>query len=230
MPEREQLLGNVLSQLKSKVSRGLETGDRFLSNFRDWWMNNVAGPSNWTITKDDLVGPTPTPTPMPTPTPTPTQRPQIAGAQAPQQVTPEQLQSGFAQWGGGQAPPIATVSSQLAQAGQGLPDPLLPAILSLMESRGLLDLIPAQNANPFNIMYPGTGTPVKYPSLDAAILGGEGKLGLSGLLRPGGMYEPYLQSGNLSDFFTKFTPPGGSNPSMDELISRYMTLRDLFVQ
>lgn len=226
MPERGNFLTSLLTNLRDKFT---EAPRNLMANIQDWYTRNISGPTVYEFhaPKNDITGPTPTP--MPTPTPTPRQM--IAGAST-ERITPEQLQSGFERWGRGTAPPIATASAQLTQAGENLPDPLLPAILSLMESRGLLDPIPAASANPFNIFYPGTSRPVQYPNLDVAILGGgEGdQLGLAGLLRPGGMYQDYLESGDLADFFTRFTPPGPGNPPVDELVARYMTLRDLFVQ
>lgn len=120
--------------------------------------------------------------------------------------------------------PMATMSSELSQAGQGLPDELLPAIIGLMESGGGQHM---KNNNPYNI-----GPGIKYPDLRTSIIGGGDKnqKGLKGLLREGGPYQKYRDSGKLEDFFNTFTPPGieNGNPSMEELISRYKKLRLLF--
>ena len=122
--------------------------------------------------------------------------------------------------------PIATLSSSLADAGENLPDPFLPTIMALMESRGLQDQKPKQAANPYNIL--NNGQPVDYegnPSL--AISGGTDsqgvkRRGFKGIMRKGGIYDDYLQSGNLSNFFSKFTPESDPlNPSNKELVERY---------
>ncbi len=176
---------------------------------------------------------TPTPTPKmlsplaspgftgkePTPTPTPT----------PQAPDASRIQAGFERWRQ-PAPPIATMSGQLAQAGQGLPHPLLPAIMSLVESGGLTNQRMADYSNPFGIMSPGTQDLVRYPDPQTAILGGGGQRGFAGLMRSGGPYEEYLQSGDLADFFKRYTPPSPANPSQEELIQRFNMLRSLFTQ
>lgn len=121
-------------------------------------------------------------------------------------------------------PPAATMGAQLAQAGRGLPDPLLPAIVALMESGGGANM---KGNNMFNI-----GPGVSYPDLQTAIIGGgpDNQRGMQGLLRPGGLYDTYRNSGRLEDFFNTFTPPGPEhgNPSMEELIQRYNALKLLF--
>jgi hypothetical protein len=130
--------------------------------------------------------------------------------------------------------PIATQSAELAQAGEELPeniDQYLPTIISLMESRGLQDIIPAQKSNPYNIFYPGTQTPVDYGSPDVAILGGgpKNKYGFMGIMREGGPYQEFRESGKLEDFFRKFTPSSDpNNPSNEELVRRYEKLRQYF--
>ena len=145
-----------------------------------------------------------------------------------QRVTQQQIEAGLNRFKQ-PAPPIATLSAQLAEAGNRLPanaDPLLPTILALMESRGLLDPKPAAASNPYNIMAPNL---VDYQDPSVAILGNDQKLGLSGLLRQGGLYQDYLDSGDLSLFFNRFTPSSDPlNPSNNELIQRYNTLSELF--
>ena len=159
------------------------------------------------------------PTPTPTPTPTSTQT-----------LDASQIQAGFGRWQQ-PAPPIATMSGQLAQAGQGLPDQLLPAVLSLKESGGLTNQRMADYANPFGIMHPGTQNLVRYPDPQTAILGNNDRLGFSGIMRPGGPYEDYLQSGDIADFFRQWTPETDPrNPNLEEQIRRYNLLRSLFTQ
>lgn len=152
------------------------------------------------------------PKPAPTPQPTP----------APLQQTIDQGLQKFSV----PPPPVATLSGQLAQAGQQLPDPLLPTILSLMETGGLN---PNQTQTPNNMFNIGPG--INYANPETAILGGgpSNQLGLQGILRPGGIYQDYLDSGNLLDFFRHFTPSSDPrNPSQDQLVERYNMLRSLF--
>lgn len=150
--------------------------------------------------------PTPpqTPTPMPTPTPTPT--PMGTPGQ-------EVFTRGFEGYGS----PLATASGQFAQsaAQNPLPDPLLPAIIALMESSGGRNQTFANN--PFNWgMQP-------MPDLNTAI-----DRIYSGIGGRTPYYEDYLQSGDLSDFFNVYTPPSPANPPLEELINRYNLLRELF--
>lgn len=151
-----------------------------------------------------------------TPSPSPSAMPSPGGT-----ISPELLSKGFNQFSN-PTPPISAYAPQLAQAGQNLPDPLLPAVMSLMETGGMQHM--ASGNNPFNI-----GPGISYPSPDVAILGGgpNNQQGLAGILKSG-IYNDYIKSGNLEDFFKHFTPPGGDNPSMEELLNRYMTLRSLF--
>lgn len=161
------------------------------------------------------------------------QKPQVMGMQTrppvakTPQVTGENVMRGFKRFSN-PPPPAATLSAQLAEAGQDLPDPFLPAILTLMETGGLH---PNKTATPNNLF--NVGPSINYPTPEASILGGgeRNQLGLKGLLRPGGLYDDYLQSGNLADFFNHFTPPGEEygNPSMEELMDRYNSLRSLFL-
>lgn len=154
------------------------------------------------------------------PSPQPSPQPQSQGA-----ISPEQLQTGFNRFSN-PPPPIAQYAPQLAQAGQGLPDPLLPAVIALMETGGL---DPNKTATPNNAYNLGPG--FAYPDPATSIVGGgpNNQKGLEGVLK-GGLYDDYLQSGDLADFFNKFTPPGQEygNPSMEELIQRYMLIRELF--
>lgn len=123
-------------------------------------------------------------------------------------------------------PPVATLSGQLAEAGQQLPDPLLPAILSLMETGGLNPSQTQTLNNMFNI-----GPGINYPQPETAILGGgsNNQQGLLGTLLNSGYYDGYLQSGDLRDFFRHFTPSSDPrNPNQDQLIQRYNMLQSLF--
>ncbi len=150
--------------------------------------------------------------PLPSSTPTPTQNP-----------LQQQIERGISKYD--QTMPIATLSAPLAKVGQGLPDSLLPVILALMESGGGRNITSGAN-NLYNIS-PGQG--ITYPDLATAILGGgqRNQLGLKGVLEKN--YPDYLRSGNLTDFFSRFTPESDlRNPSIEESIKRYNLLRTLF--
>lgn len=177
------------------------------------------------------------PSPSPSPSPSPTPQGSTLGAQYNPSDLEKAISSGLASSNFANAP-ISTLSAQLANAGSrmtGKGDPYLPTIIALMESRGLLDPKPQAAANPYNIML--GGHLVNYegnPGL--AIQGGQdtrgvNRKGFAGILRPGGPYSDYLQSGNLKDFFAHFTPASDPlNPSPDELVSRYQNLRQMFPQ
>ena len=133
--------------------------------------------------------------------------------------------------------PVASYAPQFAEAATQLPetiDPLLPAIIALMETGGGVNT--AANNNPFNIrgIQDGQTQFIDYPDIATALLGGENQgvtsSGLLGQLLTNAAYDSFRQSGNLEDFFTSYTPPGEAygNPSLDELIARYTDLRDLF--
>lgn len=139
---------------------------------------------------------------IPTPTPTPQPRPST-----------QDFRAGFEEYGS----PLATASGQFANAAQqySLPDPYLPAVLALLETSGGLNQRFANN--PFNWGMQD------MPSLDYAI--DRIYSGIGGRMP---YYQNYLQSGNIADFLPVYTPPGGANPELDELIARYEALRALF--
>lgn len=219
----ENILGKITSQLKSYFGGNTRTPGEKTGGLSEFFKRFSAENNGFQV-KDPATQPESYPTPSPSPSPS--QSPQPTDLQT-------QIESGLSRFGerAGQVPPIATQSAQLAQAGSQLPDtisPFFPTILSLMESRGLLDEAPAQNSNPYNIMAPDL---VNYQDPSQAILGGGGKLGLSGLLREGGLYQDFRDTGDLNTFFNRYTPPSDPlNPSNQELVDRYNTLLELFVQ
>lgn len=172
----------------------------------------------------------------------PKQRPYALGSSPAPVVSPPPARSlpnagtfaqGFANFGGN--PPVATQSGQFAQAAGALPekvDPLLPAIIALMETGGGKNLTAANN--PYNIrgIQNGRSKFIDYPSLATALLGGgaDNSQGFSGLVGSNPLYENYRQSGDLADFFNVFTPPGKEygNPSLLDLILRYNAIKSLF--
>ena len=133
--------------------------------------------------------------------------------------------------------PVGQYSPQFATAASQLPqtiDPLLPAIISLMETGGGVKL--AAENNPFNIRgnQGGQSKFIDYPDIATALLGGANgpdvSSGLIGQLTKNPSYGKFRESGNLEDFFNSYTPPGPEygNPSLEELLQRYNTLRQLF--
>lgn len=150
----------------------------------------------------------------------------------PKQLPPlkQTIDKGLQSYSPNQPVPVATLSGDLAQAGNTLQsqhpnvDPLLPVILAIMESGGGRNL-----TSPNNLYNIGPG--VSYPSPDVSILGGgqDNQRGLLGVLT-GGLYNDYLNSGNLADFFNRFTPQGNGNPTLAELLARYQQIRSNFAQ
>jgi hypothetical protein len=124
--------------------------------------------------------------------------------------------------------PLATMSAELAKAAvdNNLPDPYLPATMSLMETSGGKNM--TYDNNPFN--YGGD-----KPDLQTAInkvnqsIGSTAGIGTTDANGMGGLYRDYIKSGNMQDFFKIYTPNADpSNPSYDELIDRYTNLRQYF--
>ena len=144
------------------------------------------------------------------PSPTPTPNPMIAG-----------LEKGFADYGlkSGFENPLATMSAQMAQAQEEnpLPDPYLPATMSLMETSGGKHM--KYKNNPFN--YGGD-----KPDLNTAIQRINEGIGNTS---DTGLYKDYLNSGDMQDFFKTYTPSADpANPNYDELMKRYTQLRGYF--
>lgn len=218
------LLDKITSQLKSFFGGTTRTVQEKTSDLGSFF-NNFSQRNRGAEIKDTKTQPSPSPSVSPQPSP----------SMAPSQDTlQQQIDSGlqrFSQRAGSEVP-IASLSAELAQAGRQLPQeinqPFLPTILALMESRGLLDSRPAQYANPYNVMAPDL---VQYANPQQAILGGDGKLGLMGLLREGGPYQSFRETGNIADFFNTFTPSSDPlNPSNQDLVDRYNSLLSLFMQ
>lgn len=144
-------------------------------------------------------------------------------------VSPQQIQQGYQRFSQ-TPPPIAEYAELLAQAGQGLPDPLLPAVMPLMETGGGNRMV--ANNNYYNVRGQQNGETkfIDYPDAQTAILGGNGSQGFKGLIGENPRYQEYRDSGDLADFFQRYTPPGAEygNPTMEELLARYAALRLLF--
>lgn len=159
-----------------------------------------------------------------------------AQAQEPQPTPQPQInyedviREGLTEWGKGTAPPIASASAQLAELGGELPHRYLPAALSLKETGGLTTA-GQEEANPF-----GIGPGIKYPDPQTAIMGGGNmgadggpQKGLKGVILNSGIYDDYLESGNLKDFFSHYTPDNvHNNPGYDEQIQLINDLMAVF--
>lgn len=158
-------------------------------------------------------GPMLDPVPPVTPTPTPNLMQQYAG----------KIQEGMTRWGRGTAPPLATISGELAQAGEGLPHPFLPAAIGLKETGGLRD---SPKGRALNNPY-GIGPGIAYPDIQTATVGGNGQRGLKGVLN-GPLYEKYRQSGKLEDFINTYSNPAWGNPSMEDQIATLLNLLGYF--
>ena len=168
--------------------------------------------------------PTSTPSQVPSPTPYP-------------RATPEGITQGLTDWGGGTAPPVASFAAQLAELGNMLPgtiDPNLIAALSLKETGGGSNLIPGLEGknNPYGIKSfdeAGNSSFANYPDYGVATLGGgpQDQQGLKGTLM-GGLYDKFLESGNLEDFFNTYTPQGEGNPTLEEQLKTMEQLLEYF--
>lgn len=116
--------------------------------------------------------------------------------------------------------PLATMSAEMAQGAvdNNLPDPYLPATMNLMETGGSKHM--ASDNNYFNY-----GANAK-PDINTAIERINSGIGNTG---EKGLYKDYLQSGEMSDFFKRYTPSADPrNPNYDELMKRYTQLRGYF--
>lgn len=150
-------------------------------------------------------------------------------------VTPEEILKGLLAQSGGKDIPVASIVQQLAELGNSLPDnidPFFPAALSLRESGGGVTSGTDRN-NPYGIMTwdkQGNRELAAYPDLATATLGGgpRNQMGLKGTLN-NGLYENFLQSGNLSDFFNTYSP-SGENASTEDQIALFNQLLKYFRQ
>ena len=144
------------------------------------------------------------PIPDVTPTPTPTLTPISLS---------DRFKKGFESYGSN----LATASAKFSEQAQNnpLPDPFLPAVISLMETSGGKKQRYA--FNPFNWGMQD------MPSLDKSI-----ERIYSGISKRFPYYADYLKSGKLEDFFKVYTPPNKNNPSNEELVRRYNLLKKNF--
>lgn len=160
----------------------------------------------------------------------PVSQAQTQGKPAPISQTRAQIlkniQKGFERYGN---PPIATMAAELAAVGEEVMqrggNPYLPAALTLKETSGLKH-VPAQRIN--NPV--GIGPGISYPDLEVAIMGGgpQNQQGLRGVLTSP-YYDDYYASGDLVDFFKRYTPQEShNNPTYEEQIRLMNTLLDLF--
>lgn len=116
--------------------------------------------------------------------------------------------------------PLATVSADLATAGAGLPDPLLPTIKAILETSGGKAVTRGDN-NIYNMLPTRAG--VNYPDYKTAILGGGDQKGFKGIVES--LYQNYLKSGKLEDFINKFSPPSDGNGTAQQQINKYNDIK-----
>jgi hypothetical protein len=171
----------------------------------------------------------------PAPSAAPTAAPAIASPvpQPTQSPAPNNLEDvikkAYAAYGN---PPVATLSAQLAKAGEGLPDPYLPAINALKETGGGRKLKYSNNF--MNILAPGQQN---YPNPESNIFGEEGdnRYSFAELLKTA-PYAPYRESGDLADFFKVYTPDRdrngvrNTNPTIAEQVALYNELRKQYFE
>lgn len=209
VPPPEQVdmnaLGNLLGGAANKVGNffsGLIPSKTYHYDFRSPAPQATGAPAA-----------TPTIAPMATATPAPS---------APPSDLEGVIRKAMAAYGN---PPVATLSAELAQAGEGLPDPLLPAIVSLKESSGGKNLTHPNNF--VNILQPGK---FDYPTPQSNITGehGDDRWSFKELLNEGSPYAKYRNSGDLADFFRPYTPPGGANASLEDQIAMYNALKEKY--
>lgn len=198
----------------------------------------------WEFTNPNMA----TPTPMPTPTPTATPRvypqdltqppadyqpytPKTKLEDVPRDVNQlnEIIKSGLAKRNN---PPIATASADFAEAGSKLPEnmnPLLPVIMSIIETGGGLHMPDESSYNTFNLLSPSRGGWARYNDFRSSLFGNkpEETVNFYDQMVEGSPYEPFRQSGDLSDLFRTYTPESDpSNPRNYELIDRYNMILD----
>jgi hypothetical protein len=163
-----------------------------------------------------------------------TSQPQVLGTQN-SVPSPQDFQNGFNNYSPNL--PIASQSGLFSQAAQQLPgniDKFLPAIISLMETSGGRNMAAPNNFFNLSGIQNGQQGLVSYPDLKTALVGGMNggvqSQGFMGNLLNNPAYKPFLQSGNLADFFKIYTPPGvnNGNPTLPMLLNRYDTIRQNF--
>jgi hypothetical protein len=78
------------------------------------------------------------------------------------------------------------------------------------------------------------GELIDYPDPATFFMGG-GNMGANGGPQQGmlgtltgGLYNDYMQSGNMEDFFNTYSNPNVGNPPMEKQIADYIYLRSLF--
>jgi len=147
-------------------------------------------------------------------------------------VTPEEVEAGIRKFDA--SSPLLQFTQELSDAANAMPkkaDRWLPVVMAIMETGAGVKLSAANN--PFNLRGEQGGRTkfIDYPDIPTAIRGGDNNgvksKGFVGTLNESTHYEQYRQTGNLEDFFAKFTPPGKEygNPSVEELTGRYNSIK-----
>lgn len=155
-----------------------------------------------------------------------------------QSITPEQIEAGLRKFDA--SSPLLQFTDELAEAANRMPkkaDRWLPVVMAIMETHAGKKLS-AEN-NPYNLrgQQGGKSKFIDYPDMRVSILGGDNNgtpaKGFVGQINEAPFYQRFRETGDIKDFFEKFTPPGKEygNPSMEELVSRYDSIkRDYFDQ
>lgn len=149
------------------------------------------------------------------PAPTPTPNPIL-------EALKKGMETGFINYSAksGYDNPLATMSAEMAQGAvnSNLPDPYLPATMNLMETGGSKNM--ASENNYFN--YGSNPKPDAQTAIDRVYQG----IGNTG---DNGLYKDYLKTGNIGDFFKRYTPSSDPrNPNQEALIETYNKLRQYF--
>lgn len=205
IPVTDQLTPGLVNYYQNDAARAADTTPSTFQpktiQYPDWMANAPASPPQ--APTADVLGAS---AQSPSPTPLPANLADIAKV----------IQHGLTAYG---SPPVTQSSDALATAGQGLPDPYLPAIISLIESGGGKNVTRGDN-NIYNMNANQGG--VVYPDINTAILGGDGHQGFKGIVNK--MYQDYINSGNVGDFFNKYSPPSENAP-LNTQVDRYNSIK-----
>lgn len=223
-----------LDNLIGGVSTGLNKAAGFLN---DYVIPDPSGQrKTWDQKTQDFYNDNPPVSPLAQPIQA--QDPSVNQVESPQEYQPQNLDDLVNKIQGGMNKgfgdsPMASMAGEMAQTGkrladstQGKVDPLIAAIIALKESGGGKNTSTPEANNPYNIKLGGV---VDYPDLKTAIQGGNGKQGFEGLLREGGLYQDFRDSGDMGQFFKKYTPVADPlNPGIGDQVQQYNQLRALF--
>lgn len=186
------------------------------------------------LTPTPTTMPTMAPTPIPIPTLTPTPAAISGSYPSDRDSIAQNIAKGLGDYAAYSASrnnmpmytnPLASVSGEMADLGikYGIKDPYLPATINLKEGWG--NKPPAGLNNYFSW---GSTKPLPdiYNSINSVY---------HGIGRPGGLYQKWLETGDVRDFLGVYTPEfdhdgNRINPPMSEQVSSFNNLRKYFPQ